>query len=136
MTLEKRILELLTKHGTWLTAQEIHKRLRANLSSVGSLLLKLSQKPDGLLIRELNHGPRGGYGYRLRATLTPTLKSFWLDKQLGSRVQVMYFDKKSNCYRVRVEKWGRLRLWAAAEEFGRGRRYEPATTRYDLIGAD
>lgn len=64
-TLAKRILVILAS-TPWLTATALAKQLSAKTESVASVLLKLSQK-DGPLKREDGHGPRGGYGYALKA---------------------------------------------------------------------
>lgn len=134
MSLRARILTLMDSDDSWLTAQVVTKRLKAQLSSVGSLLLKLSSD-DGPVEREPGHGPRGGYGYRLktRKSFKVTIGSYWLDTQLKHRVKVLRYESKGRCYRVQAEKIG-MRLWAAAEEFGRGRRYIPATSRWDMLG--
>lgn len=64
-----------------------------------------------------------------------TAGGIWEDTHLKFRVRVRYYDSKSRCYRVRILQSG-FSFWAAVEDFGRGKRFVPATSRYDLIGED
>lgn len=58
--------------------------------------------------------------------------TFWEDTSLKRIVRVLYYDSKSRCYRVQLRGLG-FRMWAPVEEFGRGKRFVPATTRYDHL---
>lgn len=56
-----------------MTPQEVAKALNAKLGTVASQLSKMS-KPDGPLDRLAGHGPRGGFGYQLRADVRASFR--------------------------------------------------------------
>lgn len=63
MTMQERVLQLLPFFSGPVTASHIARCLSVKLSSVSSLLKKMTD--EGLLERIENTGPRGGYGYSI-----------------------------------------------------------------------
>lgn len=110
----------------WLSATTIANLLEAKASSVSSLLVKLVDQK--VLVRAEGKGPSGGWGYRLR--VKPTPKSLWTDTLLDKRCRAIRFDTKSSCYRMQYENG--MRLWAAPEQFGTGKRFQWSRTDFIL----
>lgn len=63
LSIRQRVIDFLT-NGDTCTATELHKQLNIDLSSLSSVLKKMTD--EGVLDRFDGHGPRGGYGYVLR----------------------------------------------------------------------
>lgn len=68
MTLQKRIIQLLKLRGLPMTATSISCELNAKLSSLSSILKKMSD--ERIISRIKNFGPRGGYGYEIKESIS------------------------------------------------------------------
>jgi hypothetical protein len=66
-----KILAYLRDHP-WSSAAQVARHFNDNSNTTSSFLLKLVQ--EGVLDRENGHGPRGGYGYRVRVMILQALQ--------------------------------------------------------------
>lgn len=64
MSTKENVLQFLRNHPGVYTATFIATTINAKLSSISSLLKKLTQQ--NLIQRHKNVGPRGGYGYEIK----------------------------------------------------------------------
>lgn len=136
--LEQRLLAAL-EQDPWSSATTIANRLHAKPSTVSSLLYRMCQRKIAVRQKHSNkQGPGGGWAYALPEALdndgfprrrVHIDKGPWTDTLVGQSCTVMFFDRRSDCYRMQYARGGRL--WAASEQFGPGRRF--TRTRHDLI---
>jgi hypothetical protein len=124
-TLADRICQTLAC-DPWLSATTIANRIGAQAASVSSAMTKLVKA--NVLIREPLKGPNGGYGYDL--VVKPKNGTVWFDNLMKRRCTVVRHDRSSGCYRVQYHGGGRL--WAPAEEFGTGKRFQWSRTDFLL----